>query len=86
MATRSLTKRLLPPQYEATLDNMTDAAWRVKHDYNLPDGWEMTFSPGWTTARAPWRTATIKAATPKRTICGTPSTPWDMRGLKIDPT
>jgi hypothetical protein len=27
-------------EYEATLDNITDAAWRVKHEYTLPDGWE----------------------------------------------
>lgn len=27
-------------EYEATLDNLTDAAWRVKHQYVLPDGWE----------------------------------------------
>ncbi len=27
-------------EYEATLDNIGDAAWRVKHEYDLPDGWE----------------------------------------------
>ena len=27
-------------ELEATLENMTDAAWRVKHEYTLPDGWE----------------------------------------------
>jgi hypothetical protein len=27
-------------EYEATLENINDAAWRVKHDYELPDGWE----------------------------------------------
>ncbi len=27
-------------EYEATLENIGDAAWRVKHEYNLPDGWE----------------------------------------------
>ena len=27
-------------EYEATLDNITDAAWRVKHEYKLPEGWE----------------------------------------------
>jgi hypothetical protein len=26
--------------YEATLENISDAAWRVKHEYELPDGWE----------------------------------------------
>lgn len=26
--------------YEATLDNITDAAWRLKREYDLPDGWE----------------------------------------------
>jgi hypothetical protein len=25
---------------EATLDNISDAAWRVKHEYTLPDRWE----------------------------------------------
>jgi len=25
---------------EATLENISDAAWRVKHEYTLPDGWE----------------------------------------------
>ena len=25
---------------EALLDNIADAAWRLKHTYNLPDGWE----------------------------------------------
>jgi hypothetical protein len=27
-------------EYEATLENIADAAWRVKHEYSLPDGWE----------------------------------------------
>jgi hypothetical protein len=27
-------------EYEATCENIADAAWRVKHEYTLPDGWE----------------------------------------------
>ncbi len=27
-------------EFEATLENITDAAWRVKHEYDLTDGWE----------------------------------------------
>ena len=27
-------------EYEATLENITDAAWRLKNEYDLPDGWE----------------------------------------------
>ena len=27
-------------EYEATLKNLTDAAWRVKDEYDLPEGWE----------------------------------------------
>jgi len=27
-------------EYEATLENIADAAWRMKHEYTLPDGWE----------------------------------------------
>ena len=27
-------------EYEATLENITDAAWRLKNQYELPDGWE----------------------------------------------
>jgi hypothetical protein len=27
-------------EYEATLGNITDAAWRLKHEYSLPDDWE----------------------------------------------
>ena len=27
-------------ELEATLENITDAAWRVKNEYDLPDGWE----------------------------------------------
>jgi len=27
-------------EFEATLENLTDAAWRLKHEYELPDGWE----------------------------------------------
>jgi hypothetical protein len=27
-------------EYEATLENLTDAAWRVKTEYALPEGWE----------------------------------------------
>ena len=27
-------------ELEATLENISAAAWRVKHDYELPDGWE----------------------------------------------
>jgi len=27
-------------EYEVTLDNINDAAWRVKGDYDLPDGWQ----------------------------------------------
>ena len=35
-------------EYEATLENITDAAWRVKHEYTLPEGWEsQVFSWSW---------------------------------------
>jgi hypothetical protein len=27
-------------EYEATLANIPDAAWKLKNDYELPDGWE----------------------------------------------
>jgi hypothetical protein len=27
-------------EYEATLENIADAARSLKHDYDLPDGWE----------------------------------------------
>jgi hypothetical protein len=27
-------------EYETTLENISDAAWRVKHEYTLPEGWE----------------------------------------------
>jgi hypothetical protein len=27
-------------EFNATLENIADAAWRLKHDYDLPDGWE----------------------------------------------
>jgi hypothetical protein len=27
-------------EHEATLENIADAAWRLKHDYDLPEGWE----------------------------------------------
>ena len=27
-------------ELEATLENINDAAWRVKHEYTLPEGWE----------------------------------------------
>lgn len=27
-------------EYDATLDNIGQAAWRLKHEYALPDGWE----------------------------------------------
>ncbi len=27
-------------EYEATLDNIKDAAWRLKNDFDLPEGWE----------------------------------------------
>lgn len=27
-------------EYEATLDNIADAAWRLKNEFNLPEGWE----------------------------------------------
>ncbi len=27
-------------ELDATLENITDAAWRVKHEFVLPDGWE----------------------------------------------
>lgn len=27
-------------EYEATLGNIADAAWRVKDEYDLPEGWE----------------------------------------------
>jgi hypothetical protein len=27
-------------ELEATIENINDAAWRVKHEYELPDGWE----------------------------------------------
>jgi hypothetical protein len=27
-------------EFEATLENIADAAWRLKHEYDLPEGWE----------------------------------------------
>jgi hypothetical protein len=27
-------------EYEATLENITNAAWRLKNQFNLPNGWE----------------------------------------------
>lgn len=27
-------------ELEATLENIADASWRLKHEYDLPDGWE----------------------------------------------
>jgi hypothetical protein len=27
-------------EHEATLDNLPDAAWRLRHEFDLPDGWE----------------------------------------------
>lgn len=27
-------------EYEATLANLPDAAWKLKNEYNLPEGWE----------------------------------------------
>ncbi len=27
-------------EYEATLENIAEAAWRLKHQYDLPEGWE----------------------------------------------
>jgi hypothetical protein len=27
-------------EYVATVENITDAAWRLKRDYDLPEGWE----------------------------------------------
>ena len=27
-------------EYEATLENFADAAWRLKGEYDLPEGWE----------------------------------------------
>ena len=27
-------------EYEATLENLADAAWRLNREYDLPDGWE----------------------------------------------
>ncbi len=27
-------------EYEATLENIGDSAWKLKHEYELPDGWE----------------------------------------------
>jgi hypothetical protein len=27
-------------EYEATVENITDAAWRLKGEYELPEGWE----------------------------------------------
>ena len=28
-------------EFEATLENITDAAWRLKNDFDLPEGWEL---------------------------------------------
>lgn len=27
-------------EYEATLENIADSAWRLKNEYDLPDGWQ----------------------------------------------
>jgi len=29
-------------EYEATIENLTDAAWKLKHEFELPEGWEQS--------------------------------------------
>ncbi len=29
-------------EYEATIENLADAAWRLKHEFELPKGWEQS--------------------------------------------
>ena len=45
-------------EYEATLDNLPDAAWKLKREYDLPEGWEeATCMAGCrTTTLRPWKT------------------------------
>ena len=63
-------------EYEATLGNLPDAAWRLKREYELPEGWEewsIVGSP--TTTARPSRTATIKAAIPAKISFALPLRP-----------
>ncbi|MGD0519590.1 MAG: hypothetical protein ABSA26_18810 [Thermoguttaceae bacterium] len=29
-------------EYEATIENLADAAWKLKHEFELPEGWEQS--------------------------------------------
>ena len=56
---------------EATFENLTDAAWRLKDEYDLPEDWKSTYWTGFpTTTAVPSKTSMIKAVIPMRTNCG----------------
>ena len=66
--------------YEATIDNISDAAWRVKKSYALPKGWEVKVYH-WLAEHAvrKSRTTTTGAATLPRMHLNVRSTPLDSR-------
>jgi hypothetical protein len=78
-------------EHEATLTNITEAGWRLRHEYGLPDGWQGdVFS--WLSEhrqRAVENRAT-GAATPKRTTSGrslmASSTPGYEPGSRLRPS
>ena len=48
-------------EYEATIANIEQAAWRLRKEYTLPEGWESkVYSWFGITTKAPWRTRTIR--------------------------
>ena len=72
-------------ELEATLENINDAAWRVKDEYKLPEGWESEVYSWLSDHRqGASRTVTIKVVTRKKTTFGRRLMPWDTSRLKSD--
>ena len=72
-------------EYEATLENISDAAWRVKHEYDLPEGWESeVFSWFWDHRQSAVENRDDQGGYPEEGDLGQRSTPWDMSGSRTD--
>ena len=81
-------KRTTPRrESEATLENISDAAWRVKHAYDLPDGWEGDVYSWLSDSRqSAVENRDDQGGYPKRMTCGQRSTPWAMSRSKSKQT
>ena len=71
-------------EHEATLENISDSAWRVKHEYTCPmDGRATSYSWLRDNRQSAVENRDDQGGYPKRMTSGQRLLPWDMSGRKV---